>query len=75
VPGNCAGHAGKVEPLQDEAVIDALGTGGSDPLRHTLTYPNQLKVGAAYTLPLPTPWNQASSLLFAFDWTWERFHV
>jgi len=42
---------------------------------HTLTYPNQLNVGAAYTLPLPTPWNQASSLLFAFDWTWERFHV
>src|SRR5262249_585286 len=42
---------------------------------HTLTYPNQMNISAAYKLPLPTPLNPDSSLLFAIDWTWERFHV
>lgn len=42
---------------------------------HTLTYPNQLNIGAAYRLALPTPLNPDSSLQFMIDWTWERFHV
>ena len=42
---------------------------------HTLTYPNQLNVSASYRLPIPTPISQDSSLMFAFDWTWERQHV
>jgi len=39
---------------------------------HTLTYPNQVHVAAAYKLPLPTPLNPDSSLLFAIDWEWDR---
>lgn len=35
---------------------------------HTLTYPNQLNVGAAYQLPIVP-------LLLTAGWTWERFHV
>jgi long-chain fatty acid transport protein len=35
---------------------------------HTLTYPNQLNVGAAYQLPI-------APLLLTAGWTWERFHV
>jgi len=42
---------------------------------HTLTYPNQLNVAAAYRLPLRTPWNEGAALLLAIDWTWERQHV
>jgi long-chain fatty acid transport protein len=34
---------------------------------HTLTYPNQLNLAAAYRVIAP--------LLLTFDWTWERFHV
>jgi long-chain fatty acid transport protein len=34
---------------------------------HTLTYPNQLNVGAALRVIEP--------VLVTFDWTWERFHV
>jgi len=36
-------------------------------VQHTLTYPNQLNVGAAYQV-IP-------QLLLTFGWTWERFHV
>ncbi len=34
---------------------------------HTLTYPNQINLAAAYRVIPP--------LLVTFDWTWERFHV
>jgi long-chain fatty acid transport protein len=34
---------------------------------HTLTYPNQINLAAAYRVIAP--------LLLTFDWTWERFHV
>lgn len=55
----------------------AHGTGVPLPLRpslldqgvtHTLTYPNQLNVGAAFRVPL-------LPLLVAAGFTWERFHV
>lgn len=35
---------------------------------HTLTYPNQLNVGAAFRVPMVP-------LLLTAGWTWERFHV
>ena len=42
--------------LQDQAV------------EHTLTYPNQLNVGAAFQIP-------KVPVLVTAGWTWERFHV